>query len=936
MRFVTTFLWGCIAAVCAFAEGSAFYVNYNAVVPTAPLQLHELSIVHPDARLDLAAAHAEGNKVLAYLSIGEIAGDAPYLEMARERELLVRGRNEIWNSEILDLSDPGWSALIVDELAAQAVARGFDGFFLDTLDSISASDRGAGIELLRRLRAAHPAAKIIANRGFDLLPDLEGIVDGVMAESVFGTFDFENEIYHAVPSADTEYLTQRLATVEELGFDVLVLDYADPRDSDAAFAIADQIQERGWSAFVSTPELQGAALAPWREVPRRVFSLYGNLATEVLDQVKWPVDSFTASRLQTPLEWLGYEVDYGKIQPGVPLPRLGHETVAIILPKGLEVALSEEPRFVDWLIAQKDAGKKILIWGGIPLSDDSERLRLMRALGLRGDGSIILPVRNLELLESDESVLAGAEVKVRLLPTDFANIQAPPGSKLMRSIGGINGNGNPVRVDALFATSWGGMAVDPYVTFQRPDFRELWKFDIFAFLRESLGRVDAPLPDATTRQGRRMFLSHIDGDGFINKSETTLGKFSSEVVRDEILKKYPVPITVSIIEAEVKVDMVGVDPALRPKFEEIARDIFELPNVELASHSYSHPFMWIPNDKTSYLYDRPNLELRMPYPAVDLNREIVGSVSYINEELAPPDKQVEVFLWSGNCRPPPEALRMVRELGIVSMNGGDTLISRRVPTVNAVAPRTIPWGDELQVLAPAQNENVYTNDWEGPFFGTFANVIETFERTESPRRFKPVNIYYHFYSADFFSSLRALKIIHEWAMEQNLHSIKVSDYVNLAADTRRTALFSASDGSWSVVNRGLSQTYRLPADFAERMDLARSDGVIGWVEHQNDIYLHTDGRSVSKIAPRGKNEPTPLIPRLVSSTADLKFQKRETGDVRFTVKDLREAEVVLAGFASGAAVVATINEVTTTVKVSEEGVLALVTPAVARVQLNWN
>ena len=42
MKVITTFLWGCIAAVCAFAEGSAFYVNYNAVVPTVLVGLRKL------------------------------------------------------------------------------------------------------------------------------------------------------------------------------------------------------------------------------------------------------------------------------------------------------------------------------------------------------------------------------------------------------------------------------------------------------------------------------------------------------------------------------------------------------------------------------------------------------------------------------------------------------------------------------------------------------------------------------------------------------------------------------------------------------------------------------------------------------------------------------------------------------------------------------
>ena len=47
----------------------------------------------------------------------------------------------------------------------------------------------------------------------------------------------------------------------------------------------------------------------------------------------------------------------------------------------------------------------------------------------------------------------------------------------------------------------------------------------------------------------------------------------------------------------------------------------------------------------------------------------------------------------------------------------------------------------FQVFAPNQNENVYTNEWRGPFYG-FERVIETFEFTETPRRLKPINIYF--------------------------------------------------------------------------------------------------------------------------------------------------------------------------------------------------
>ena len=82
----------------------------------------------------------------------------------------------------------------------------------------------------------------------------------------------------------------------------------------------------------------------------------------------------------------------------------------------------------------------------------------------------------------------------------------------------------------------------------------------------------------------------------------------------------------------------------------------------------------------------------------------------------------------------------------MNMNGGFTTISKAEPSLTLVAPLGIMKGDYYQIYAPMQNENVYTNLWNGPFYG-FERVIETFEMTDKPLRFKPVNIYYHAYIA---------------------------------------------------------------------------------------------------------------------------------------------------------------------------------------------
>src|SRR5690606_29690165 len=160
-------------------------------------------------------------------------------------------------------------------------------------------------------------------------------------------------------------------------------------------------------------------------------------------------------------------------------------------------------------------------------------------------------------------------------------------------------------------------------------------------------------------------------------------------------------------------------------------------------------------DRSTAGYDSFHLEI--PGYSMNLDREITGTRDYINEKLIPPGKKVKVLLWSGDCQPPAEAVRKAYAAGMLNMNGGDTLISRRHPSWTAIAPIGLNKGEgAVQVFAPHQNENIYTNEWTGPYYG-FERVIETFEMTDKPIRFKPLNIYYHTYSGTKVASMRALR-----------------------------------------------------------------------------------------------------------------------------------------------------------------------------------
>ncbi|MGC7969982.1 hypothetical protein ACP3WE_24460, partial [Salmonella enterica] len=74
------------------------------------------------------------------------------------------------------------------------------------------------------------------------------------------------------------------------------------------------------------------------------------------------------------------------------------------------------------------------------------------------------------------------------------------------------------------------------------------------------------------------------------------------------------------------------------------------------------------------------------------------------------------------------------------MNGGDTMITRSRNTWTDIAAQGVRKQGWYQVFAPNQDENVYTGNWTGPFYG-FERAIESYELTGEPVRFKAVDIY---------------------------------------------------------------------------------------------------------------------------------------------------------------------------------------------------
>jgi hypothetical protein len=498
----------------------------------------------------------------------------------------------------------------------------------------------------------------------------------------------------------------------------------------------------------------------------------------------------------------------------------------------------------------------------------------MRELGLRAfnagnPGRLSVQWRDPAFMgfESDPTPERGQEVPVSLQPG--------AGRSLLR-LSDARGN----QYDAAALTSWGGYVLAPFaVVGVSGQDGSRWVVDPIAFLKQALDLPPLPVPDVTTEGGRRILMAHIDGDGFASRAERSGGPFASEVLLNEFLERYRIPTTVSVIEGEVGGH--GLFPALAPQLESIARRMFALPHVEAASHSFSHPFDWADAMANKPRPGAPDASynLQLTGYSFDLTREIKGSLDYINTRLMPPGKRASVFLWSGDCVPPAAAIAETERHQALNMNGGDTLITESNKSLTAIASHGIRKSGHYQVFAPNQNENIYTNKWQGPYYG-FERVIETFRLTETPVRYKPIDIYYHTYAASKPASIAALHKVYRWALGQPVTPLYASQYIRKVLDFEQSTLARDLATGELILRTGADlRTLRLPRG-AVMPSLSKSSGLAGIAPGPSADYLILSAAQTRLVM---VPDPQPVVHLQQANGMISDFERGGATDIRFTL-----------------------------------------------------
>ena len=580
---------------------SRLYVNYSAKPDPQDLTTFDLCILDPEADVDLTAGHSVGHSFLAYISTVEVRPGSPMEKRVLKHKIPMVGGNVDWGTRLLDITDPEWLPMIVDGLARDASAKGYDGFFLDTLDSAELLTRQSPekarsyhqvlVKLVKELRAKYPAAKIVTNRGFDLVDEIAADINGVLVESVFQTFDPKTKRYRSVSPDDTAWLERRIRSVQMHKLPVYAVDYVQPDQKDLAGETARKLSSLGCIPFVTTHDLNGTALAPLCEVPRRVLVLFGWEPAFSDKPAAKPADTLTGRHLQAPLQWLGYQAEYLDIgRQALPDP-LPPRCAGIILDGQLSFRPDQEKTAERWLERQKERGTPILFAGDIAFRDAEVKDRLATSFGLTGSLSPVRDTRKMAIAKLDGGVMR-TNGNIAPHSLGFKNIVAPASSAVFLSVRGEDGEGKPVHFDPVFVAPWGGMLLEPYVAFRAPRENQPLFVDPFKFLGRWLGAASLfPAPDTTTRDGRRLFFSHISGEGFTATAPFPGRPMCAEVVRDQILRQHPLPVTVSIDSAAKKdAPADKPDPESSLRHENVARSILSMTHVQAATFSASvHP-----------------------------------------------------------------------------------------------------------------------------------------------------------------------------------------------------------------------------------------------------------------------------------------------------------------------------------------------------------
>ncbi len=114
----------------------------------------------------------------------------------------------------------------------------------------------AMVRLIKSIRKSFPSAYLVANRGFAILDEIASSIDAVVAESIFTTIDFEENITRRnTPHEYVPIIKQLRKMKRKEGLKIFTLDYPNLENEPEIEEIIAHSHALGFIPYISTPQL---------------------------------------------------------------------------------------------------------------------------------------------------------------------------------------------------------------------------------------------------------------------------------------------------------------------------------------------------------------------------------------------------------------------------------------------------------------------------------------------------------------------------------------------------------------------------------------------------------------------------------------------------------------------------------------------------------
>ena len=119
-------------------------------------------------------------------------------------------------------------------------------------------------------------------------------------------------------------------------------------------------------------------------------------------------------------------------------------------------------------------------------------------------------------------------------------------------------------------------------------------------------------------------------------------------------------------------------------------------------------------------------------------------------------------------------------------------------------------------------------------------MIETFNLTNLPYRLKPIDIYYHVYSASKAGSISALHKVYQWVLTRPLTPVYGSQYIQKVLDFESTTLSLDGETGDLLVRTGENLRTLRQSGTVEFNQFSGGDGVVGITHHSDPDKSSTE------------------------------------------------------------------------------------------------